>query len=122
MDSQQVAILIRDAMSSFIGVRQDSWQYVNSRYPDWTPEQKREKQRQVELRVAMAEKLHSLSNIIANKIASDLRGRCEECEGPLDEDGSERICHICSEMGGSGACFFCSKEDCNNECMEGTAQ
>jgi len=35
---------------------------------------------------------------------------------------SQAIAEIREKSQLKGACFFCSKEECNNECMEGQAQ
>lgn len=119
MDNQQVAILIRDALSSFIRARLDSRQYVDSRYPSWTQEQKQEKQRQVEERIEVAEKLFELSSVIAEKIESDLQTLLDPQADDEDVEEGDDACDIC---GRSGVAVYRTTLDGDTVCEDSECQ
>jgi hypothetical protein len=68
MNEQQLATLIRDAMSNFINARQgkgNAYLYVRLRYPHLGAEDMVDKMNEVEARVLAAEKIQRLAGQIA---------------------------------------------------------
>lgn len=101
MDQQQVAILIRDAISNFNGIRADAKQYVDERYWWMTDNQKEHKVQQVTERKELADQINLLSDEIAEFVAGKLGDAVEgdqqsDTEYQAFVEGQREHCH-CSD-------------------------